>query len=219
MEINQIIPSHILTLFDEHCVQEWMTRARYEFRKGEQIEYPDKLSKEIYLIVEGNARIYHLHTDGKECVLGIARPGDFIDIAGLFAQTFGNLFATALTETVVVKIAKAEIIEQVLKTPQLTLALLQYFANQLNETRVILEQVAYEKVEERLINLLQKLADRTQANGEWAPLPSYLTHKDMAGMIASTRETVTFLINKLIQSGQLRIDNQRLWIGLNHQAD
>nr|WP_282597675.1 helix-turn-helix domain-containing protein [Bacillus sp. REN3] len=82
----------------------------------------------------------------------------------------------------------------------------------MQEVVQILEQVAYDKVEERLIRAFHRLMDPTNERNGWYPLPPYITHKDIAGMIASTRETVTFLINKLIQSGVLKNEENRLWV-------
>lgn len=46
------------------------------------------------------------------------------------------------------------------------------------------------------------------------PISCSLTHQDMAGMVGSTRETVTLLINKLIQMGIIRQDKDRIWVKL-----
>ncbi|WP_077321207.1 helix-turn-helix domain-containing protein [Virgibacillus proomii] len=60
--------------------------------------------------------------------------------------------------------------------------------------------------------LTYKWKNEKEEKGGWYPLPKYLTHKDMAGMIASTRETVTFLINKWVQQGMIKNDKQQIWI-------
>lgn len=212
LEINQLYATGVIHLFDRARVAQWKNNQTYRFKKGEQITYPGKLTNEIYFIVDGNARIFHMHPDGKECVLGLLRSGDFIDLSSAFTDQVSDAYSIALTEVSVVKIRTEEIREEVLKTPELALALLKLFSNQLRDVVQILEQVAYEKVEERLINLLKKLMDpKNEVNG-WYPLPPFITHKDIAGMIASTRETVTFLINKLSQSEILRNENSRLWI-------
>lgn len=212
LEINQLYATGVIHLFDRARVAQWKNNQIYQFKKGEQITYPGKLTNEIYFIVDGNARIFHMHPDGKECVLGLLRSGDFIDLSSAFTDQVSDAYSIALTEVSVVKIRTEEIREEVVKTPDLALALLQLFSNQLRDVVQILEQVAYEKVEERLINLLKKLMDPENEVNGWYPLPPFITHKDIAGMIASTRETVTFLINKLSQSEILRNENSRLWI-------
>jgi hypothetical protein len=60
-------------------------------------------------------------------------------------------------------------------TPELSLALLKHFSNHLHEVVRILEQVAYDKVEERLWNSLHKWKNEKEEKGGWYPLPKYLT--------------------------------------------
>lgn len=214
-ETNQLYPTQILHLFHQDCINEWRKRPTETFKKGEHINYPEKLSDHIYLVTKGNARIFNIHTNGKECILGIARECDFIDLHSIFTEEPSSLYAMALTETSVVKIKKEEIMKQVMHTPELSLALLRHFATKLNDMTTVLEQIAYEKVEERLLRTLYKLSEKTSEKHGFYPLPSFLTHKDLAGMVASTRETITFLVNKLIQNDVIRQDEKQLWIQKN----
>ncbi len=170
------------------------------------------MENDLFLVVMGNVSIGHIHEDGKECVLGILGAGDFIDLPSAFSNKVSKVYATALTNVEVVKVPKKDIVDKVIGTPELSHQLLSYFSNQLQEVVQILEQVAYDKVEERLIRAFHRLMDPTNERNGWYPLPPYITHKDIAGMIASTRETVTFLINKLIQSGVLKNEENRLWV-------
>lgn len=206
-----LYPCRTSHLFDTNWLKKWQEGRQYTFKRGEQISYPNKLENELYLVVTGNVSIGHLHEDGKECVLGILHAGDFVDLPSVFSDKESDVYATALTDVTVVKVPKKDIIDKVTGTPELSHQLLAYFSRQLQEVVMILEQVAYDKVEERLIRAFHRLIDRKNAKNEWYPLPEFITHKDIAGMIASTRETVTFLINKLIQSGMLKNEENRLW--------
>lgn len=212
MERIGMFPSQIIQLFNRETVQAWCKGQTYLFRKGDHMYYPGKIENEIYLIVDGNARLFHLHSNGKECILGIVTAGDFIDIASVFTDKPSDAYAIALTDVSAVKIAKSKIRDEVMRTPELSMALLNHFAGKLQDVIRILEQVAYEKVEERLYTLLEKLADHSVEQAGWHPLPSFLTHKDLAGMIASTRETVTFLINKFIQNGMIQYKQDQIWL-------
>lgn len=209
---NPLNPSRMIHLFDQTRFKIWQAQNKEIFKKGEQISYPYKLSNEIYLIIKGNVRIFHIHRDGKECVLGILSAGDFIDFSSVFTEKESHAYSIALTDVTVVKVPKKEIIEEVIQTPELSYALLNYFSNQLRDVVFILEQVAYDKVEERLLKMMKKLTDPAYEKDGWYPLPPYITHKDLAGMIASTRETVTFLMNKLIQDKMVQQRQNRLWL-------
>lgn len=208
---DYLYPCRTSHLFNKSWLMKWQDGMRHTFKRGENISYPKKIDNELYLVVSGNVSIGHLHEDGKECVLGILSVNDFIDLPSAFSDKESEVYATALTDVVVVKVPKKEIINKVTETPELSHQLLTYFSNQLQDVVMILEQVAYDRVEDRLIHAFHRLIDPTYNKNGWYPLPPYMTHKDIAGMIASTRETVTFLINKLIQSGVLKNEENRLW--------
>ncbi|MFF5996995.1 Crp/Fnr family transcriptional regulator [Lysinibacillus sp. KU-BSD001] len=214
MSDNQYLyPTNLINLFSTAQVEKWQAKENiFTFKKGDFICTPGQLSDSIYLIVEGHARIFHIHLEGKECVLGILSEGDLIDLLQIFSDKESQLFAKALTEVKVIAIPKSEVKKEIQQNQELLMTLLHYFSNRLQETIEILEQVAYGKVEERLLFLLNKLANKEALSQEWYPLPEFLTHSNLAGMIASTRETVTFLLNKLIQTGNVKQENQRIWI-------
>lgn len=208
-----LYPTNMVELFLESKIESWKAKGSIStFKKGDFICTPGHLSDSVYLITEGHARVFHIHLDGKECVLGVLSEGDFIDLLQVFSDRESQLFAKALTEVKVISIAKDEVKNEIQQNGELSMAFLHYFSNRLQDTIEILEQVAYGKVEERLLFLLNKLANKTEVDLDWYPLPEFITHKDLAGMIASTRETVTFLINKLIQTGKVKQENDRIWV-------
>lgn len=214
MSDNQYLyPTNIIHLFPKSQIEKWKAQEKVStFKKGDFICMPGQLSDSVFLIIEGHARIFHVHLEGKECVLGILSEGDLIDLLQIFSDKESQLFAKALTETKVIVLKKSEVKKEIQQNPELLMTLLYYFSNRLQETIEILEQVAYGKVEERLLFLLNKLANKEEINQEWYPLPEFLTHSNLAGMIASTRETVTFILNKFIQTGKVKQENQRIWI-------
>lgn len=211
-KVDFLYPCRTGHLFDKDWLQQWYHQPTYIFSRGEQISYSHQLEKELFLVICGNVSVGHLHEDGKECVLGIVGPRDFIDLPSVFSENESEVYATALTEVEIVKVPKQAIIDKVMETPELSYQLLAYFSNQLQEVIGILEQVAYNKVEERLLHACYRLVDPSAEKDGFYPLPPYITHKDIAGMIASTRETVTFIINKLKQNNEMKSENNRLWI-------
>ncbi|GLY09682.1 Crp/Fnr family transcriptional regulator [Pseudobacillus badius] len=208
-----LYPTNIINMFPASQIEHWTANKNVEtFKKGELICTPGQLSDSVYLIIEGHARIFHIHLEGKECVLGILSKGDFIDLLHVFSQKESQLFAKALTEVKLISLTKAEVRNEIQQNKELSTTLLYYFANRLQDTIEVLEQVAYGKVEERLLFLLDKLANKSEKKEDWYPLPEFLTHQNLAGMIASTRETVTLVINKFIQTEKVKQEGQRLWI-------
>ncbi|KDR96706.1 cAMP-binding domain of CRP or a regulatory subunit of cAMP-dependent protein kinases [Peptoclostridium litorale DSM 5388] len=213
MESAPIPSVKAIDLFPDSIVTEWTIAGKeISFEKGALIS-THRISTEIALIIKsGIANAYQLHVDGKECILGLVSPGEFTDVFNIFDSKESDVLCRALTDVTVTAVPKKRIKEAVKQNTNLATELLGYFSKQYKDVINILSHVAYGKVEERLIFLMEKLADPYSADSNWQPIPSVITHKDIAGMIASTRETVTALIGKLINSGILRQHENRLWI-------
>lgn len=202
-------------LFPRDCIEEWMNyEEEFNFKKGDIIPELGKFKDKIYLIKKGSVSVFHIHVDGKECIVGLLSSGDFINLLGIFAQKESSMVFKALTEVTVVAIKKEKIKKKIEDTPTLAINLLSYFSCEFQEIVETLAQIAYGKVEERLIFLFNKLAFNKDIEDGWCPISCSLTHQDIAGMVGSTRETVTLLINKLIQTGIIRQDKDRIWVKL-----
>ncbi|MEH7352604.1 Crp/Fnr family transcriptional regulator [Neobacillus drentensis] len=215
---NQIFSNKVIQLFLENDYDKVMSNGKeFTFKKGECITIPGKLSDEVFIIKKGNASEFHIHIDGKECIIGLLCAGDFIGLMDVFTSRASRVFAKALTEVTIIAVSKQEVRKIVENSPSLTLALLNYTSEKYEDMVEILEQISYGTVENRLIFLLKKLSlsDQRENDKEWYPVPVSITHKDIAGMIASTRETVTLTINKLLQEKIIRYDNGRIWIQMN----
>lgn len=75
----------------------------------------------------------------------------------------------------------------------------------LREAEARLRELAYERVERRLLYLLLRLAEQFgRRRGELVCLGVRLTHEELAAMIGSTRETVTATLSGLARRGVLR---------------
>lgn len=213
MEKSQIYPSGLSSLFPEEAVKSWIEKGEtILYKKGDIIIKPESLFDYTYLIIDGSAHIFHIHEDGKECVIGILSKGDFIQLFDIFTERDSRVIAKSLSDMKISVVHKEEIRKIVRENSTLSMKLLSDFSLRLQEMVEILSQVAYGKVEERLLFLFEKLADKDREEGGWLPISVSVTHQDLAGMVGSTRETVTLLINKLIQTGVVRLKDNIIWI-------
>ncbi|TCS93617.1 Crp/Fnr family transcriptional regulator [Hazenella coriacea] len=204
-----------LSFFPAPIVHNWLHhKPRKSLKKGEYIMSPTD-EKRVYLLTEGTAQLFHIHPDGKECVIDLLKPGEAIGLLEIFSEREAKRFARALTPVEVIPLLTTEVKQVITDHPSLAFQLLHYVTEQLEETIDILEQVAYGKVEERLLFLLYKLTSTAESKEGYSLLPDYLTHRDLAGMIASTRETVTFIMNKWLHEGVIMEKEHRLWIKKN----
>lgn len=211
-----VFPITIHDLVPSVIIKKWISKGtKNQVKKGDLLLTAGQPSEWVYYLETGKATLYYNHFDGKECIFSLLSSHDFINFPDIFSDQESFLYCKALTDLNVIRISKDQILQDIAQDPSLGLSLLKFFANRHQDLLEVLTQVAYGKVEERLIFCLRKLIDSSDRDGEWYPLPQDLTHKDIAGMIASTRETVTVLLNKLIKAKILRLHNHCLWIRIS----
>lgn len=215
---NEILSDKVIRLFLENNSEKWMDSGnKFIFKKGDYITIPGKLEKDVFIIKEGNASKFHIHIDGKECIIGLLCVGDFIGLMDVFTSKESRVFVRALTDVTVVAVSKEEIRKIVEENPTAAMVLLNYISEKYLDMVEILEQVGYGTVKSRILFLLKSLSNPQEDDNGWYPLPISIAHKDIAGMIASTRETVTVTLNKLVKEKVIRYHDGRLWIQMQEE--
>lgn len=207
-----------INLFPENCINKWMENGlELTFKKGELISTPEKLTEYVFIIKRGHACEFHIHIDGKECVIGLLSSGDIIGLTNVFIESKSKRFSKALIDVTVIAVSKQEVRTLVEQNPSIAMALLNHFSEKHEDMFEILEQIGYGRVEKRLIFLFEKFIDINKEDNGWYPIAVSITHKDIAAMIASTRETVTLTINKLLKDGVIKHHENNLWIQLKEK--
>ena len=212
---NKSFFKHTINLFPENYLKELIKdEMEFTFKKGDLICTPERSNKCFSIIKEGYICNFHIYIDGKECIIGLLSSGDIIGLTNVFLEKQNNVFSRALSKVKVVSISGEKLKSLVEQNPLIATSLLNYFSETHHDIIETLEQISYGTVESRLIFLFKKLIDFKQENNGWYPISVSLTHKDIAGMIGSSRETVTTNINKLLKDGVIKRLENIIWIQL-----
>ena len=156
-------------------------------------------SRTVYMVKRGAVRIARLTEDGKEVTVAVLGRGD------LFSDRPRSTFAVALDDTLIC-MARAEDLFALLESqPKVALNVAKVMSERLVELQSTVEDLAYARLSERLINLFNRLAiehGRPVEGG--VEITIRLTHADLASLVGSTRETVSLELARLMRSGRLR---------------
>jgi CRP/FNR family transcriptional regulator len=92
------------------------------------------------------------------------------------------------------------------RNPILSMNVAKYLREQLDEALNVSEDVAYLKVSDRILRLLERLAVEHGKPVEGGTLLGVrLTRAEMASLIGSTRETVSAQFAQLVRDGKIRL--------------
>jgi CRP/FNR family transcriptional regulator, cyclic AMP receptor protein len=178
-----------------------------EYAKGRVIYGPEHPSDRLHLVVLGRVKVSTKSEDGIETVSRIISPeGLFGEAVLVGGRGLGAPeTAVALDAATLMSWTRAEIEAQIEREPRLGIALSQYLVRQCIEMQERIESMAIYKTPERVMLALTQLA-----HSLGTPLPdgstrlASLTHHTIAEYVGTSREIVTFQMNRLRRLGLVR---------------
>lgn len=161
-----------------------------QFRRGQTVYGPDSMSRAVYLLVQGEIRLYRMAGDGRRFTLATLHAGAVFGQNSLLGSLEFETFAEAAEPSTIWIIADSSAREIFARNADLSLSLLEGIGQRLVDAEARLELMAYKKVPARLASLLLQHMD---------PLTREvcgLTHQDLAEMLGTYRETISQAIRE-----------------------
>jgi CRP-like cAMP-binding protein len=182
----------------------------------ELLYLPEEESRQAYLIVEGEIRLYKINAEGREFTLGIFGPGEIVGESELLTDSKRACYAVARGAAHLLALEKRAFLQHLRESPGEALRLARFISlkNQVIERKMesLLFKSAHAKVAEQLLALAEQHSRPADArNGKTLLAIDYpITHQEIANLIGATRETVSYVLldfkaMELIETGRRRI--------------
>jgi CRP-like cAMP-binding protein len=182
-----------------------------EFSKGQVIYDSQRPSIHLYVVMLGRVKLVSNSDDGCETVTGI------VSVEGLFGESclisgqVCNESAVTLDRVSLMAWPAAEVEHQIELQPRLGLALSQYLVRRSIELQNRIESMATNKTPARVMLALVQLADELgTALPNGATRITSLTHRTIAEFVGTSREIVTFEMNRLRRLGMLEYSRKHI---------
>lgn len=176
------------------------------FKKGELMYNAGELSDSLYIVNQGQIKIYHLTEDGKEQMIRLLNHGDFTGELALFQQSVHEAYAEAMVDSEICMINGADLEKLLHKYPTIAMKILKEFSNRLAHSERHTTSVATERVETRLALYLVDLFEQNK-NGQTVTLP--MSKKDLASFLGTTPETLSRRLADFETAGYIQQQGQR----------
>jgi len=182
-----------------------------EFKKGEIIFLAgDKIDK-LYVINEGRVKISKISEDGKEQIIRILEPGDFMGELSLFKQSPLNNNAEALEPTVMCIIEGEKIKDIIYKNPGISIKIMEELSIRLEKSDKLIERLVLHDVESRVADILLSMLD------EDGNINLTISKKDLASHIGMSQETLSRKLSHFQAMGWIKQIGQRKISVLDHK--
>ncbi|MCV9386767.1 Crp/Fnr family transcriptional regulator [Reichenbachiella ulvae] len=185
-----------------------------EYSKDELIYENGHVSDKIYLIEEGSVKIAKSEKGGKEVVKSILNPGNVFGEKALSGESHRTEYAQVVTADTRVKVFMVEdVLIASRQNAQLNQKVIDILAKKLESLEKRLESITSKDSRTRVVDFLRDLAlENGQKVGFETLIKNNFTHKDIASLTGTSRQTVTTTLNHLKEQNIINFDRRRILI-------
>lgn len=183
------------------------------YKKGEYIYIPNEEANRLFLISEGRVKIGAYGEGGKEITKAILTMGEVFGELSLIGEEKRRDFAYAMELTTVCTMTVLEMKDLMKDHNGLQLFMMKIMGNRVLEMERRLESLVFRDSRTRIIEYLLNLAKRKgQRVGYEIVVRRFLTHQEIANLTATSRQTVTTVLNELRAKNIITFNRKRLLI-------
>jgi|SRR5699024_299046 len=182
------------------------------FSKGEMIYMSGDKGGQLYVIHAGKVKINRYTDTGKEQVIRVLGPGEFMGELSLFSPTSLSDNAESLEDTTMCVINGEKLKELMKIYPDIGFKIMEELSHRLDKVENLLENTNLYTVEERLAQTLLSMSDE---NGE---IILSMSKRDLASHIGMSQETLSRKLTAFQELGIIRLIGHRRVIILNKRA-
>lgn len=187
-------------------------KGEFIFLSGEPLEY-------LFIINKGKVKITKVTESGKEQILRILNPGDFMGELSLFGQSSITNNAEAIEHTDICLISRKDMGYLVQKFPNIGLKILAEFSNRLEMAENLIVQLGLYDVEQRVAGFILQLAANKEKKSDGSiDITLSVSKRDLASLIGTSQETLSRKLSLFQDNGWIKLQGQRNITILDEQA-
>ncbi|MBF8965485.1 Crp/Fnr family transcriptional regulator [Pontibacter sp. FD36] len=184
--------------------------------RNQVIYFPEDTSDTVFLLKKGKVKISRLSESGKEMILAILGPGEIFGELSITGQVKREEIAEATEDAVICSVSISDFQRMMEMNPKFNLQVTKFIGFRLKKIQSRLEGLIFKTAEQRVRYLLKELAEEHGRqiinNPEERVVKMRLTHEDIAKLSATSRQTVTTVLNDLEKHGLISYDRSRIFV-------
>ena len=179
-------------------------RKATTFRKHSVIYDVGDRERRFFFLQNGFAKVGTITADGREIIYDVRKGGDVIGEL-CASEPVRPDRAVALEQTDAVSVPFEDVMQHLLKQPELIAVLVDVFCRALKEAYAQINSLAIDDTVNRLIKVLIGLATKIgRRSGSVVEIATYLTQEEISQMAAARRERVSTALNILRRRGMVQ---------------
>ena len=167
----------------------------------------------VTFISQGRVKVYRVSRDGKQQTIALLGPGDAFGEIGLVDRRVQDLYAEALDEVVVCRTSRDAFLRLCSRDPALAIRVAEAMGEKLQVAREQIADFAFRDIRGRVAHLILTFLERERrlAGSEAVDRVVFgLSHRELADIIGTRRESVTIALSSLERDGYVRFEERTL---------
>jgi CRP-like cAMP-binding protein len=206
---------NLFSIFCPHKFKEYKENHQFRnFKKGEFIYFSDDPSNSIYLVTEGKIKLLYYTEEGDEVVKSVLTRGEVFGELALLGEDTRKDYAQVVTDRTAVCQLTLEQMQQLMKDDvSFALKIYKLIGLRISKLERRIDSLVFKDVRTRIIEFIKEFViEKGEKNGPEYKVDHYLTHKDIADLIGTTRQTVTTLLNELRNEGKINFSRRTIYV-------
>lgn len=177
--------------------------------RNELLDLPFSEKERIYFLKQGTIKLVKIDEQGEEQLLDILQKGDLFGDLNLEKPTKNEEFFKVVSDEAVICTFYREKLEEVMyKKPEFALSYIKFIGFNFKKIQNSYKNIFFKDAKTRLLLLLNMIIEKENSINNSFVLPAYLTQKDMAQLICTTRQTIISLLKELENDGIIQYNQK-----------
>lgn len=196
----------IFSHLDDDELHEVFSKINHRhLNKGDYLYMAGDQNESLSVLHAGKVRIFRLNAEGKEQLVRVLDHADFTGEISLFNEdNIHESYAEVLEDAEVCTINRQDIYGLMKKYPNISIKIIESFAERLNESELLTTNISLLSSNERLQEYIRTHTQADQLN-------LTMTKKDLASYLSMQPETLTRNFKKLEDEGLIKKINNKTY--------
>ncbi|SDK40755.1 Crp/Fnr family transcriptional regulator [Lacicoccus qingdaonensis] len=194
----------IFSHLNDDELQEVFSKINHKhLNKGDYLYMAGDQNESLSVLHAGKVRIYRLNPEGREQLVRVLGHADFTGETSLFNEdNTHESYAEVMEDAQVCTINRQDIYDLMQKYPNISIKIIESFAERLNESESLTTNIS-------LLSSGERLQEYIRTHTEKGILNLNMTKKNLASYLSMQPETLTRNFKKMEDDGKIRkIDNK-----------
>jgi CRP-like cAMP-binding protein len=181
------------------------------YKRGQIIFEEGTRPSGLYCINHGKVKIYKYASDGREQIIRIAKPGDFLGYSSLLSDEIYRASAAALEDCTVCIVPRSEIDSLFRDNQSFSQGFMKLLCSTIDESMEKMADLAYKpvrgRIAEALLLLRNSYIDEENPEGIIS-----LTREDLASLVGTVKETAIRTLKEFREDNLIRTDKREIHV-------